>query len=60
MSTTGRRQKDWADDEAERLYDLVRSGTNDDEVIDQIGRALRHAVKYEHDMMMTGPVGDEE
>lgn len=37
------RRIDWADEEAERLYDMVRDEVEDQKVIDAIATALREA-----------------
>ena len=53
------RERDWADVEAERLYDLVRDGlVPDDDILDQIARSLRRVADEEHGRPVTGPIGD--
>lgn len=37
------RKRDWADDEAERLFDMVRDGADDADVTEAIAAALRIA-----------------
>lgn len=53
------RRKDWADDEAERLYDMVRDDEDDDHVTAEIAKSLRKAAQTHHDEPVTGPVGDQ-
>lgn len=52
------RRIDWADREAERLFDLVRECVHDDEtIIEEIGKSLRKAAKTHLEEPVTGPVG---
>lgn len=41
------RRSDWADAEANRLFDMVRDADDDDKVIEAIALALRKAAKVE-------------
>lgn len=41
------RRRDWADDEADHLYEMVRDGADDEKVIDAIASALREAAGIE-------------
>lgn len=54
------RKKDWADAEAERLFELVRDGADDDRVIDEIAVSLRRASmlgeKLGQSLVVTGPL----
>lgn len=53
------RRKDWADYEADRLFDLVRECIHDDEtIIEEIGKSLRKSAKTQHWAPVTGPVGE--
>ena len=52
------RRKDWADDEAERLFDLVRDAVDDDLVIGEIGKSLRKAAQDFADEPITGAIGE--
>lgn len=47
------RRSDWADAEANRLYDLVRDAVDDDKVIEAIADALRKAAKVEKPRTLT-------
>lgn len=38
------RKKDWADEEADRLFDLVRDAESDESVTDAIAASLRLAL----------------
>jgi len=55
------RRTDWADHEANRLFDMVRDGESDDEVIHAIGKSLRRAAQDGRPLVacMHGPVGEE-
>lgn len=58
LEVTPMRRKDWADDEAERLFDLVRGAIDDNSVIEEISKSLRKAARDLRDERITGPVGD--
>jgi hypothetical protein len=47
------RRRDWADDEAEGLYEMVREGEDDEEVIEAIALALRKAAGVETPRTLT-------
>ncbi len=47
------RRSDWADAEANRLYDMVRDAVDDDRVIDAIALALRKAAGVETPKTLT-------
>lgn len=50
------RRKDWADDEAARLFDMVRDAVDDYRITDEIAKSLRKAAQDFHDEPVTGPV----
>jgi hypothetical protein len=52
------RRKDWADDEAERLFDLVRDAIDDELIVEEISKSLRKAAKDFKGVPVTGDVGD--
>lgn len=52
------RPKDWADNEADRLVDLLRDGSDDEELTNAIAQSLRKAAKDLHGARVTGQVGN--
>lgn len=52
------RKKDWADDEAERLYYRFVKDEDAETIIDEIAKSLRKAAKDLNAERVTGPVGD--
>jgi hypothetical protein len=52
------RRKDWADDEAERLADLMRDNDDYYLLVEEIGKSLRKAAKDFGDHPVTGDVGE--
>lgn len=51
------RQKDWADFEAERLFDLVRNDLDDDRVIEEVAKSLRTTARDMTGARVTGMFG---
>lgn len=51
------RRRDWADDEAERLFDLVRDAIDEEAIVGEIGMSLRKAARDLKEEPVTGPIG---
>ena len=53
------RPKDWADHEADRLYDVICEIIDDDMALtEMIASSLRKAARDFHEERVTGPIGE--